>query len=107
MKWSDNPFNPNNPNRPKETLTLEKYCDLLRTGITDKHNPIVMRDAIIRIMIIRHGPRDRDEINRILTGLYLLKEESTDVEETQFYLQELDAYERLYFWLYRHPHNSF
>jgi len=67
-------------------MMLEKYCDLLRPGITDKHNnPLVMRDAIIRIMIIRRGPRGREEIHRILTGLHLLKEESTDVEGTQFY----------------------
>lgn len=85
-------------------MMLEKYCDLLRPGITDKHNnPLVMRDAIIRIMIIRHGPRDREEIHRILTGLYLLKEESTDVEDAQFYLCEIEAYERLYFWLFKRP----
>lgn len=87
MKWSGNPFSPGNPNKPKEAMKLEKYCDLLRPGITDKHNnPLVLRDAIIRIMIIRHGPCDREEIHRILTGLHLLKEESTDVEDAQFYL---------------------
>lgn len=103
MKWVDNPFSPNNPNRPKETLTLEKNCDMMREGISDHYNPLVMRDAIVRIMIIRHGPRDKDEINRILTGLYVLKEESKNMEETEFYLLEIEAYERLYFWLYKRP----
>ena len=103
MKWSANPFSPNNPDRPKETLDLDIYCNLLRAGITDKHNPLVMRDAIIRIMILRHGPRDREEILRILAGLRLAMEEISDVESTQFYLREIEAYERLYFWLYKRP----
>ena len=106
MKWSENLFNPNNPDRPVETLTLEKYCDIMRQGIADHYNPLVVRDAVIRIMIIRHGPRDKEEILRILAGLRLAIEEATDVETTQFYVREIEAYERLYFWLYKRPRLS-
>lgn len=101
MKWSENPFSPNNPDRPKESLDLERYCDMMRQGINDHYNPLVVRDSLIRIMILRHGPRDKDEILRILAGLHVLKEEANNIEDTEFYLRQIEAYERLYFWLYK------
>ena len=46
-------------------------------------------------MILQHGPRDPLEILRIMTLLKVKIEKADNVEDTNFYLSQLEAYEIL------------
>jgi hypothetical protein len=60
----------------------------------DPH-PVHFRDAIIRLMILHHGPRDIAEIDRILSELEALQHKARYVWDNQFYREQIESYEIL------------
>ena len=76
-------------------FTLDDHIRFARLDASPYRNLLVIHRAFIRLMIWRHGPRDIEEIDRLLSGLHLLKEEAQNIEETQFYAVQIEAYDIL------------
>jgi hypothetical protein len=56
---------------------------------------VYFRDSIAWLMILHHGPRDIDEINRLLMELETLKKKATYFEDHALYVVQIDAYKIL------------
>lgn len=75
---------------------IATYSEWYRNDLRYKDpHPVHFRNAIIRLMILNHGPRDIAEIDRILSELETLQRQARYIEDTQFYREQIESYEVL------------
>lgn len=74
---------------------IKGRCEWLRQLDHDQVNPIVRRHAAIELKILEQGPKDKEEIRKIITELKAKRDATKDSAEKEVYLSQLDAYEML------------
>ena len=71
------------------------YIDYDRHLIIDEVAKPIRDAAIIRLRIIKDGPRDLKNVNAIIEELKPKKDKERNVLDTQHYLTQLDGYDVL------------
>jgi hypothetical protein len=76
-------------------ITLENHITSARANVTHHVNPVIRDYELVKLMIWKDGPQDKEVIDNILRELEELKNQSRTVSDIQFYLVQMDAYEIL------------